>query len=113
MELSKSDKKAARIIIEKGLQQEMANGLAKFEKLLTNWKINKPDNRETYHALYKKVKDFDKNIAWRYDDLRPRFYLPVIAGQLYEGLISQNDLNELSDESQHTIQRLISLQDKT
>ena len=34
MELSKKDKKAAREVIEKGLQREFEKGLSKTEKLL-------------------------------------------------------------------------------
>jgi hypothetical protein len=106
MELSKSDKKAARTIIEKGLQQEFAGGLNQFRKLLNHWQEKESDNRETYHRLYKSVIDFDKHISSRYDDMRGRNYLFILVAQLNEGFINDRDLVNLSAEAQEEIKRI-------
>jgi len=99
IELSKADKKASREIIEKGLQQEYINGLNKFQKILTNWKENKIDNREAYQTLYQKVKSYDKHIARRYDNVKGSTYLIIIAGQLVDEVITNDDINSLSEEA--------------
>lgn len=106
MELSKSDKKAAREIIEKGLQQEFANGLEKFQLILNNWKANKIDSREAYQTLYQNVKNYDKHIARRYDNMKGSTYLFIIAGQLIDGAITADDLNALSEEAQQLVLKI-------
>lgn len=103
MELSKKDKKVAREIIEKGLQQEFANGLNQFQTVLTNWNDYKTDNRTTYHKLYDLVITFDRHIAQRYDKMSGSSYLFIIAGQLNDNIISETDLKELSNEAKRTV----------
>jgi hypothetical protein len=99
MELSKKDKKTAREIIEAGLQKEFAKGLFDADTILTEWKNKAIENREAYHSLYKQITGFNKHIARRYDDFTGSKYLFVIAAQLREGIISENDLNEFSSEA--------------
>jgi len=96
MDLSKQDKKTAREIIEAGLQKEFAKGLFDADTILTEWKTQKITNREAYHALYKQLTGFDKHIARRYDNMKGSTYLFIIAAQLSDGIISENDLNEFS-----------------
>jgi hypothetical protein len=103
MELSKKDKKTAREIIEVGLQKEFAKGLFDADTILTDWKNKAVDNRETYHSLYKQITCFDKHIARRYDDMKGSTYLFIIAAQLSDGIISENDLNEFSTEVKQAI----------
>jgi hypothetical protein len=109
MDLSKRDKKIARQIIEKGLQKEFADGLNSFDSILIDWKEQKKDNRDSYHLLYKTVRDFDKQIARRYDDMTGSRYLLIIAGQLYDSVITENDIRELSEEAQNFINGIRSL----
>jgi hypothetical protein len=106
MELSKKDKKTAREIIEAGLQKEFVKGLFDADSILTEWKNKAIDNREAYHSLYKQITGFDKHIARRYDDIRGSTYLFIIAAQLRDGIISENDLNEFSEEVRQAIQRI-------
>ena len=84
MELSKADKKAAREIIEKGLQQEFANGLDRSYQILADWKAGNKGTRDTYHALYGHIRDYDKHIARRYDNMSGSKYLFIIAGQIID-----------------------------
>ncbi|MFA9391357.1 MAG: hypothetical protein ACERKD_16230 [Prolixibacteraceae bacterium] len=109
MELSKKDKKAAREIIEKGLQQEFGNGLTEFLAILNKWKENETDNRETYHHIYKSISSFDKHIARRYDGITGSKYLFIIAGQLNEKVISENDLELFSDDVKNAVKLIAGL----
>ena len=97
MELSKQEKKIARQIIEIGLQKEFAKGLSDADTILNEWKNKSTDNRDTYHLLYKKISDFDKHIARRYDGMTGSKYLFIIAAQLQDSIISEIDLEEFSE----------------
>ena len=103
LQLSKKDKKVARAIIEKGLLKEFAKGLFDADSVLHDWKNKVRDNRESYHLLFKTVKEFDKHIAKRYDGMTGSKYIFVIAGQLIDGIIDETDLKELSEDVQQVI----------
>ena len=109
MELSKSDKRIARTIIEKGLMNEFAKGLNKADKILTDWKQGKGDVRESYHALFKHISGFDKGIARRYDGMGNGDLLDIILQQLNEKLIDKQDLEAFSAEGQAFIQGILNL----
>ena len=100
MELSKSQKKIAREIIEKGLLREFGHNLSGAEKILTQWKAGEFNNRDAYHALYKHITDCDKHIARRHDGMTGSRYLPTIIDQLYDGVISKEDLTGFPEELQ-------------
>ncbi len=108
MELSKKDKKAARKIIEIGLQREFEKGLSSFDTILKDWKEKKQDNRESYHLLYKTITDFNRHIARRYDNMTGSKYFSIVAAQRYNGIITQEELKELSEETIQKINFLIS-----
>ncbi len=82
MELSKSQKRLAREIIEKGLQAEFARGLSAADKILSGWKNQSSGNKEAYHALFHHIWEFDKHIAARYDRITGSRYLFIISEQL-------------------------------
>jgi hypothetical protein len=109
MDLSKQDKKTAREIIEAGLQKEFAKGLFDADTILTEWKNKATGNREAYHSLYKQITGFDKHIARRYDNMKGSTYLFIIAAQLRDGIISENDLNEFSEEARLKVKRIAAL----
>lgn len=104
-ELSKKEKKTAREIIEKGLQTEYKNGILRCKKILDNWNPEAVDYRDTYHMLYKTLNEYDKHIASRYDGITGSKYLSIIADQLYDEVISINDLEGFSDETRDVIIR--------
>lgn len=108
MELSKSDKRIARTIIEKGLLNEFTKGLNKADKILNDWKQGKGDVRESYHALFKHISGFDKGIARRYDGMSNSDLLDIILQQLKEKLIDKQELEAFSQEGQEIIQRILS-----
>ncbi|HMQ70666.1 MAG TPA: hypothetical protein PKA90_16915 [Ignavibacteria bacterium] len=104
--LSKREKKIAREIIEKGLQIEYANALNEAFNDLQKWKDKKTDTRETYHNLFGTVRKNDKHIARRYDGMRGSDYVYVIAAQLLDGIISDDDLKEFGEQTQKSIRRM-------
>ena len=106
MELSKADKKTAREIIEKGLQQEFAKCLFDADTILDDWKNQVSVNRDAYHKLYKQIVNFDKHLAQRYDRITGTNYLFIIAGQLNDGVITENDLNGFSNEAMAAIKMI-------
>jgi hypothetical protein len=103
IELSKAAKKIARLIIEKGLQKEFEKGLNQFDKILQTWKAGNMDNKETYHALYDSIIIFDKHIGRRYDGMSGSAYLYIIAGQLFDGVISESDIEQLPQDAKNAI----------
>jgi hypothetical protein len=109
IELSKADRKAAREIIEKGLQQEFANGLDRSFQILSDWKAGNKSNRDAYHALYGHIQDYDKHIARRYDNMKGSTYLFIIAGQINDGITEETELQKLSPEAIEFVQRILYL----
>ncbi|MCX6253556.1 MAG: hypothetical protein NTV31_03665 [Bacteroidia bacterium] len=109
MELSKKEKQEIRKIIESGLQREFANGLSEADNILTSWKNKSKSNRDVYHQLYKHIMDFDKHISRRYDRISGSKYLFIIAGQLIDGVIIENDLSNLSKEVQQAIKMIANI----
>jgi hypothetical protein len=104
-ELSKSDKRNAREIIKKGMHEEFRRGMESFYKLLTTWRETKNEDQVHYGELYGAVKDFDKQIARRYDGLRNSTLLDVLSAQLNDGLIEKADLELLSTETKERVIR--------
>lgn len=109
MELSKNDKKVAREVIEKGLQTEFRNSLAKFSQVLKDWEANPVEHGEVYRKLFKKVMKFDKHIAQRYDGMTGSKYILIVAAQLVDGVISKEDLEPFSEETKLWIERIINI----
>ncbi|MGB8492728.1 MAG: hypothetical protein WCE64_16865 [Bacteroidales bacterium] len=106
MELSKKDKQEARKIIESGLQREFTNGLTKADNILNAWKANSKSSHDAYHQLFRHIVVFDKHIARRYDRMSGSNYMLIIAGQLLDGVITENDLGNLSEDVQQSIKMI-------
>ncbi len=102
-ELTKKEKKAARAIIEKGLRKEMEDNLNELEAIITDWRKNNKDVKETYYYLYKTLTGFDKHIAHRYDGMTGSKYLLIIIGQLRDGIVTDEDLSELLPATQELV----------
>lgn len=106
-ELSKKDKKICRMLIDKGLQLDYGNSLADAEKVLLRWRSGEIDNRDAYMALFSKVQENDKHIAWRYNNLGGSRYPFAVAELLADGLIEKSDLMEMEPETRNGIVRLV------
>ena len=84
-------------IIQKGLDREYRTSILSLERIIVQWKANKLSDSDAYFKLVHKLILSDKNIARRYDHLLPEDYASVVASQLSDGFISQDDLVELDD----------------
>jgi hypothetical protein len=104
MDLSKSDKKVARDLIDRGVEIELNEGLASFANIIDDWKNGKTEPRDSYHRLYKSVKEFDKHIARRYDAMRASDYFWVVIQLFQEKKIPDSELDRFSPEVQVRIQ---------
>ena len=109
MELSNKDKKVARAILERGLLKEFAKGLLDADSVLHDWKINERNNRDSYHLLYKTITDFDEHIAKRYDGMTGSKYALIIAEQLIDGMITEEDLSEFSEGVKQAILQFVKM----
>jgi hypothetical protein len=103
IELSKSDKKAARILIDTGLDREYAHGLKKASAILEDWLKGNRDSRDAYMKLYKQVTGYDRHIAKRYNDLTGSRYLITVIGLLFDEVISEDELHGFSDNTKEFI----------
>lgn len=101
--LSKSEKKLCRELIDKGLQQEFKAGIENVGKLVDEWKAEKLDNREAYLAIYKAVHEYDKHIARRYDLMRGSMYQDTVTDLLAEGLINETDIEGFGEQTKEEI----------
>lgn len=108
-ELSKSQKKIARQIIELGLQREYENGIIEIDNIIGKWKAGKSDNRNTYLDIYKKLIAHDKHIGRRYDHMTGSNYLLIILGQLADKVITLDEISEFNDDVKGIISRWIEL----
>lgn len=102
-ELPKSQKKIARQIIEMGLQREYQNGIKKADAVIEKWKSGKLDNRDAYISIYKKLTSHDKHLARRYDNMSGSKYLMIISGQVADGIVSFDEIDELNDQAKQVI----------
>lgn len=107
MNLSKKDKKIARMLIDKGLQKEFENGLNEFYEILHNWKSSNSETKETYYNIYQSVKEFDKHIAQRYDNLGGSNYFYTVLALLKDKIIAEADLSDFSTEIKQKIKSLL------
>ena len=98
LELTKPEKKIARQIIEKGLQKEYVDGILKLDNIISRWKVNQLNNRDAWMELYESLTKQDKHISGRYDYLSGSKYLHVIAAQLADRIIDQDDLLSFNDQ---------------
>jgi len=93
LDLTKSQKKIARQVIEIGLVREFESGIGKIDRIIQQWKGEKLETKETYYQIYNSLKKFDKHIARRYDGMTGSGYLFIMAGQLADKAITIDDLN--------------------
>lgn len=102
-ELTKSEKKLARQLIEKGLQIEYEKGLEQQSDIIEQWKLGNTDTKDSYLKLYQSVTSYDKYIAKRYDDIRGSKYLFIIAAQLADGIITLEEIEKFSIDTKNRL----------
>ena len=65
-DLTKSQKKIARQVIEKGLQKEYIDGIIKLDNIISKWKINVLTNRDAWFELCKKLTKHDVSLRKKF-----------------------------------------------
>ena len=103
LDLPKSQKKIARRIIETGLQREYAEGLNKIKKIIDKWEKKELNNRDAYLKMYKTLESHDRALGRRYDNMGGSKYVMIIAAQVYDGVIGEDELEDFIPEVKNTI----------
>ena len=106
LELSKSQKKIARELIQLGLHREcksFTKEIAEFTNSL-EWELENP--HELYLKLYKKVTSFDKRIARRYDNVTGSHYFTTVFGLFQDGVLTTEDIARFDIEIQNELLRI-------
>ena len=97
IELTKSQKKKVRQLIEKALMHDYSDGIRTVRKVCDSYVDGESDPKQHYHKLYSALTSKDKDIARRYDNLTGSRYLPTLIMLLREGVLSKDDVQELDD----------------
>jgi hypothetical protein len=98
-ELSKSDKKAARKVIDLGMARELDLGVKEFDALIAKLKEGSATTSDTYWAISEAYRKHNKKIRQRYGDIRGSTYILTITGLLADKVIHEIDLNEFSPQT--------------
>ena len=105
--LSKREKKIAKACIDKGLDAEFKEGLELCGAVIDAWRAEKiPSNKEAYHQLFGVLKNKDKAIARRYDDLSGSRWLVTVTAQLHDGYLTEEDIQDFSEETKVAFKRM-------
>ncbi len=97
IELTKSQKKIARKLIDLGLQRECTKFMQSTKDFMDK-SASTEDAHDAYLKLYDKVYKFDKHIARRYDGMSGGRYYITICSQYYDGVLTDEDIREFDDE---------------
>ena len=111
MNQPKKDKKILRQAIEIGLQKDYVEAIIALSTIIDNWKEKKMDNRDTYQSLYRTLREHDKYIARRYNDITGSHYLSAACGLFADKKITETDFEGLSDEAMNVMLRYKQLSD--
>jgi bacterioferritin-associated ferredoxin len=102
-EFSKSQKKVARQLIDKGLQIECGQCLNQVKSLLSKSEGNGLSNHETYLKLYRLIHGFDKQFGRRYDNLTGSRYFMTVLGLYRDDVITDEDLDDFDEETRNKL----------
>ena len=106
IELTKSQKKIARELIDLGLQRECKAFTEKISRFTSSPEWKTGNSHENYLKLYKKVTSFDKQIARRYDNLTGSHYFMTVWGLFYDEVLTIEDISRFDIEVQNELLRL-------
>ena len=103
-QLSKSQKKIARIVMDKGLDNHYNRALKDAESILLKWHGGAfENNAEAYMKLFKSIRSNDRNIAVIYNDKGGSRWVEVMAMQFEDGVITTDDLKDFDCEVKDAI----------
>ena len=98
IELTKSQKKKVRQLIEKGLMRDYSDAIRTVRNVCHSYVDGESDPKQHYLKLYSALASKDKDIARRYDNLTGSRYLPTLIMLLREEVLSKGDLQKLDDD---------------
>lgn len=81
--------------------------MGKFDVVLQNWRNEGDNHQDNYYKIFTAVHDFDKLIARRYDGMTGSKFLLVLAGQVVDKLIEEDELQPLSENVKDFILRIV------
>ncbi|MBX9782869.1 MAG: hypothetical protein K2X48_06235 [Chitinophagaceae bacterium] len=102
-ELSKGEKKIARMLIDKGLDAAYVKALEDAATIIEKWRSKKPDNKESYLELYKVLDMHDNAIANRYNNLGGSRWLATVVDLFVEKIITEEDIQGFSETTRNII----------
>ena len=109
LDLTKSQKRIARRIIETGLQREYEAGIKEFDLIISRWKGEELNSRDAYMELYESLTSHDKHISRRYNRMTGSRYLPILAEQLANKVIAAEELSDFPEDIRQKIFLLSSI----
>lgn len=103
LNLTKEQKKAARQLIEAGIQRDYGKGLSKVDRIIRQWKNDKESNKDAYLKMFETVQKHDKKLARRYDNMTGSKYSMIILCMLGDKVIKEEELHILGEEVKQKI----------
>jgi len=103
VDLTKSEKKIARRMIDKALNQDYINGMEKIKKLIHKWEEDSSEPQKSYLALFQALKSHDKALGRKFDGLTGSHYFTCIVNCFTDGLLHEEDLDQFPDELKEKI----------
>lgn len=106
-DLNKKDKKIARLAIDKALDAQYMAALTETKELISSWEKEKLKNKDAYLNLFKIIDRHDDSIAKRYNGLGGSRYLITVVSVLIDGIITDEDIKDFSDETKEIINKWV------
>ena len=105
-DLTKAEKKVARVCIDKGLDAEFKEALEKVEMVTKKWRAGEfENNKAAYHEMYKTLDEKNDAIAKRYDHLGGSRWLMAISQIYRDGYITDEDIGKFHEDTKITLKR--------
>ena len=103
-ELSKSQKKIARKVMDRGLDNHYRRALSDIKTIIQKWDDGAfAGNKEAYMQLFQTVDRNDNNIARIYNDKGGSRWVELMVNQLIDGVITEKDLSDFDEDLRNTI----------
>jgi ribosomal protein S20 len=103
-ELSKSQKKIARKVMDKGLDNHYRKALSDVKTIINEWESGKFEtSKDAYMKLFRTVDRNDNNLARTYDNKGGSRWVEIMSIQFNQGVITVEDLGEFDDDVRSTI----------
>jgi hypothetical protein len=102
-DLTKPEKKHARIVMDQGLENEYQEGLKLASEALDQWHSDRLTTREAYMKLIQGLEKIDEGIGDRHNGKGGSRWVEVMASQLALDYISEVDLQPFREETKKVI----------